>query len=197
MYWYEAEVGELVVRLAAHRIPEPAVFYGSSTIRLWTSLATDLGCERIVNAAFGGSTLDACAFFFERIIPPLVPASLIVYAGDNDLGDGRSPADVFASFQTLVHNLNARCGPIPMGFISIKPSPARAALLDEIRAANALVRTAIDAMPNGHYIDVFDAMLRAGKPRPELFLEDGLHLGPAGYAAWTELLQPFRAALFA
>jgi lysophospholipase L1-like esterase len=29
-----------------------------------------------------------------------------------------------------------------------------------------------------------------GKPRPELFLQDGLHMNNEGYAVWTKLLQP-------
>jgi hypothetical protein len=28
---------------------------------------------------------------FGRLIPPLPPASLVVYAGDNDLDDGKTP----------------------------------------------------------------------------------------------------------
>ena len=30
-----------------------------------------------------------------------------------------------------------------------------------------------------------------GKPRKDLFIEDGLHLSPKGYALWTVLVQPF------
>jgi lysophospholipase L1-like esterase len=29
-----------------------------------------------------------------------------------------------------------------------------------------------------------------GKPRPELFLKDGLHMTEAGYAVWTKLILP-------
>jgi lysophospholipase L1-like esterase len=50
--------------------------------------------------------------------------------------------------------------------------------------------------PNGFYVPLFDAMLRDGKPRPELFLDDGLHLGPEGYELWIELLEPFRKQMF-
>ena len=27
-----------------------------------------------------------------------------------------------------------------------------------------------------------------GRPRPELYVEDGLHLSPTGYRLWTEIL---------
>jgi len=198
MEWYEPEVRELTANLAARPVvANPVVVYGSSSIRLWTTMTADLEDDRAVNAGFGGSTLEACAFFFERIVPPLKPASLLVYAGDNDLGDGRSPEHVLASFRRLAAQVDRRCGPIPFGFLSIKPSPARGDILDRIRRTNALIRADIERRPRGFYVSVAEAMLHDGKPRPELFLDDGLHLGPAGYALWTKLLEPFRTTIFA
>src|SRR5450432_4105398 len=101
MQWYEAEVHELETRNRALSVRCPAVFYGSSTIRMWDGLAAGLKIPNLVNCGFGGSTLEACAYFFERLVPPLSPSALVVYAGDNDLGDGRSPADVLRSFRCL------------------------------------------------------------------------------------------------
>jgi lysophospholipase L1-like esterase len=196
MQWYEEEVRELIARLAAEPVPEPALFYGSSSIRLWTTLAKDLKNESAVNAGFGGSTLEACAFFFERIVPPVEPTSLVVYAGDNDLGDGRSPEHTLQSFRQLAAKVDRYCGPIPFGFMSIKPSPARANIELLIRQANELVQAEIERRRHGFYVSVHDAMLRDGKPRPELFLADGLHLGLAGYELWTHLLEPFRDQIF-
>ncbi len=41
------------------------------------------------------------------------------------------------------------------------------------------------------YLDVVRPMLGAdGKPRPELFVQDGLHMTPAGYEVWTAALKP-------
>jgi hypothetical protein len=103
MQWYEADVRSLVGRIKTGTIPpDPVVFYGSSTITLWDTLANDLALPNALNLGFGGSTLEACAYFFERIIVPVHPAALIVYAGDNDVGDGRSPENVLASFRSLV-----------------------------------------------------------------------------------------------
>ena len=40
------------------------------------------------------------------------------------------------------------------------------------------------------FVDVVPAMLGAdGKPRPELFVKDGLHLSPKGYDLWTGLVK--------
>lgn len=196
MQWYESEVLDLTRRLAAKPVADAAVLYGSSSITLWATMAKDLKNGRVVNAGFGGSTLEACAYFFERIVLPIEPASLLVYAGDNDLGDGRSPYDVLASLRQLADKVDRLCGPIPFGFISIKPSPARVGILDRIRLANALIRPELERRPNGFFVPLFDFMLRSGNPRPELFAEDGLHLSSAGYELWAQLLEPFRNEIF-
>jgi lysophospholipase L1-like esterase len=197
MEWYEAEVRAMEqARAAAPRPPGAVVFYGSSSIRLWSSLSADFSGVDVVNAGFGGSTLAACVYFFERLVVPYRPRSLVVYAGDNDLGDGRSPEDVLGSFRALIQKTNAMLGPIPFGFISIKPSPARWHLFESIRRANEMVRQELETRPSSYYIDVFPAMLDAnGGPRRELYTEDGLHMSPAGYRLWVETLASYREQL--
>jgi lysophospholipase L1-like esterase len=198
MEWYEDEVRALErSRVRQARAWRPAVFYGSSTLRLWDSLAEDLGEPRALNLAFGGSTLAACVHFFDRLVRPVAPASLVVYAGDNDLGDGCSPEQVMASFERLSAKVADCQGELPFGFITIKPSPARAGILDRIRRTNDGIRARIERMPGAYVIDVFDAMVdAAGAPRRELFLDDGLHLSRDGYRLWIRLLEPYRHRIF-
>lgn len=194
MDWYEQEVRSLETLVAARPPQErPAVFYGSSSFRLWQTLSQDLHSDRILNLAFGGSTLEACLWFFDRLVPPAHPASLTVYAGDNDLGDGQAPSRVIATFEAFCDKVRRLPGPIPFGFISIKPSPARLHLLPAIRQVNEAARKIVNAVPGGYYIDVFSAMLSpAGRPMGELFEPDGLHLNAAGYRLWTRALEPYR-----
>jgi lysophospholipase L1-like esterase len=193
MEWYEADIREVEARLKNIDVACPAVFYGSSSIRMWETLAEDLGIPSAINAGFGGSTLEACVYFFDRLIPPLHPASLVVYAGDNDLGDGKSPEQVLTSFRALALMVERKLGPIPFGFISVKASPARFGIVDRIRRTNTLIQAEIGNLPSAYWIDVFTAMLDgAGKPRRDLFLDDGLHLSPAGYQVWAERLAPYR-----
>jgi lysophospholipase L1-like esterase len=198
MDWYESEVAVLEQRHKRADVPRaPAVFYGSSSIRAWETLAHDVGSKRAVNAGFGGSTLEACAFFFERLVVPLRPSSLVVYAGDNDLGDGRRPAEVMHSFRTLLAKVLRDLGGVPFGFMAIKPSPTRVTLLGQMREVNEAVRREIAPYPSAYFVDVFEPMLSAtGRPRPELFLDDGLHLSRAGYDLWTAVLNPFRHRIF-
>jgi lysophospholipase L1-like esterase len=193
MQWYEAEVRELE-RVLAARVNgnHPPVFYGSSSIRLWTTLAEDFD-PRVLNLGFGGSTLEACRYFFARLVPPVHPRSLLLYAGDNDLGDGRDPDTVFADFCALADQVSVTLGAIPFGFVSVKLSPARYTIVDRIRTFNQLVQNEIASRPSTYYVDVFSPMLdESGKPRGELFLPDGLHLSRQGYRLWGRILTRYR-----
>lgn len=188
MVWYEDEVRGLEARLRAVT-PGRVVFYGSSSIRLWETLEADFPHTPVVNAGFGGSTLEACGHFFDRLVPPCEPAALVVYAGDNDLGDGRSSAQVLAYFRTLQFQIESRLPGVPWAFVSIKPSPARLPLMERICLANEHIRREITEIPGARYVDVFHPMLDdEGLPRPILFAEDGLHLSREGYRLWRQVL---------
>jgi lysophospholipase L1-like esterase len=196
--WYEDEVREMERAFEAEPGPSPSiVFYGSSSIRLWTTLAEDLGDPRIVNLGFGGSTMSACAHYFERLVVPRKPDSLVLYVGDNDFGTGRSVKGVVESFRTLLGKVDTHLGPIRFAFLSIKPSPALWPLIDRIRSANAQIREEIGKRPHSEYIDIFDPMLGPdGRPRRELYAEDGLHLSRAGYLAWRDKILAHHSAIF-
>jgi lysophospholipase L1-like esterase len=192
MNWYELEVKELEKKPAS--AAHPVVFYGSSSIRLWPRLDWN---GLIVNRGFGGSTLEACVYYFDRLVVPLHPRSLVVYAGDNDLGDGRSPEQVLTYFRQMMAKIEKNLPCVPFGFISIKISPARLSIADRIRRANALIQEEIAKYSEGYFIPISEAMLDpGGSPRKELFLADGLHLSPAGYQLWEQLLAPFENRIF-
>ncbi|MGZ3755434.1 MAG: GDSL-type esterase/lipase family protein [Mucilaginibacter sp.] len=191
MFWYEDDVKHLEhIRSIIKTEPE-TIFYGSSTIRLWNSIYDDFSTYQPVNLGFGGSTLAACVWFFERIMKAYQPKRLIVYAGDNDLGDGRHPEEIFIFFQQLVVKANKQFGNISCYFISLKPSPSRWHMADQFKFTNSLVKKEIELYAdNWHYIDVFNPMLNdGGYPETEYFTEDGLHMSQNGYNLWTSILK--------
>jgi lysophospholipase L1-like esterase len=197
MEWYEEEVRAL--ERAHTENPPPAratVFYGSSSLRLWTTLAEDLAPWPVLNQAFGGSTLAACVHFFARLVPPCAPGSLLIYAGDNDLGDGQPAEAVVASLHALLNQIDTTLGPIPVAFMAIKPSPARWELRRAIGQVNDAARQMLMARPCGQFIDMYHPMLdRDGQPVTALFADDGLHLSPEGYQLWTDILRSYRFPL--
>jgi lysophospholipase L1-like esterase len=195
MDWYEAEVSALVsFHVEQPPIDGRVIFYGSSSIRLWSSLVEDFPDLAVVNLGFGGSTLAACAHFFERVVVPCKPQAIVFYAGDNDLGDGLSPEQVLRSLQQLRQKVQRYRAELPFAFISIKPSPARWPIRERIRRANQLAQEELATWPTAHYIDIFPQMLGTdGTPRPELFADDGLHLSAEGYRVWARVVNDARA----
>ena len=196
MEWYEDEVRWLErTRNLGLVDPPPVAFYGSSSIRLWETLQEDFPGIGVVNLGFGWSTLAACAHFFSRLVPPHRPRSLLVYAGDNDLQDGDSPAHVRDDFAAFVSKARALDPGVPIAFIAIKPSVARKALLPKIREANALVREYAATQQGVTYLDVFTPMLgRDGQPQPQWFIADGLHMNRKGYVLWIDVVKPWLEA---
>jgi hypothetical protein len=126
-------------------------------------------------------------------VVPLRPRSLLLYAGDNDLGDGCSPVAVLGSFRALVGKLDYHLPGLRLGFLSIKPSPARWSLQGPIREANRLIGEELLGRQGAFFIDLMTPMLgEDGRPRRELYAEDGLHLSAAGYRLWREVVGAYR-----
>jgi lysophospholipase L1-like esterase len=169
----------------------PYLFIGSSSIRIWKTLAEDFKEVPVLNRGFGGSQMEDSAFFVERIVLPYRPRQILVYAGDNDLASGKAPEEVLSAFKTFVGKVHASQPEVPIAYISIKPSPSRWHLQAQVRSANRLIADFVQGDPLLRFIDVFSPMLGPnGRPRAELFLADRLHMNAAGYALWTGIIRP-------
>ncbi|RYD50427.1 MAG: hypothetical protein EOP60_11710 [Sphingomonadales bacterium] len=163
------------------------LFLGSSSIRMWRTLAEDFPGTAVLNRGFGGSEIGDSVRYADRIAIPYAPKTIVFYAGDNDIQAGKTPAQVLTAFKALTAKVHAALPDTRILFVSIKPSIARWGKAAEFREANRLVRGFTESDKRLGYIDVFDAMLGAdGMPRPELYLGDGLHMTAAGYAIWRE-----------
>ena len=174
--------------------PFPAggiVFVGSSSIRLW-DLASAFPGRPALNRGFGGTQIRDSVRHVDRLVIRHTPATVVFYAGDNDLADGRTPQQVEADFAAFVGRVHATLPATRIAFIGIKPSIARWALIARVREANRLIRDFCDRDDRLGFVDVDAAMLGwDGKPRPELFVKDGLHMSPRGYEIWNMLVRPF------
>lgn len=189
---WKAEIDRFTAADAAQPPPSQAVlFIGSSTIRKWTSLAKDFPAVPVINRGFGGSELSDSVFYADRIAIPYRPRLIVVYGGDNDLARGKTPEIVHADFRAFCAKIHAALPQTRILFAAIKPSPAREKLKDKIVAANALIAADCRQDKRLGYADVYTPMLDAkGGMRPELFLQDMLHMNEAGYAVWTRVIRP-------
>ena len=167
------------------------VFVGSSTIRLWDTAAAfpDL---KIINRGFGGSWLADTVRFAERIIIPYEPRLVVVYAGDNDIRDGWTSEQVAIEFEKLVAIIHGKLPRTRILYLGIKPSILRWLYDQRMDNANDLIRAICEKDDRLAFLDIGGVMLGWDeKPRPELFVADGLHLTPEGYRIWNAVVRPF------
>lgn len=167
--------------------PNPVLFVGSSSIRLWPS-ATYFPDLPVINRGFGGSHISYVNFYLERTVLKYLPRAIVFYAGDNDIAAGKTPEKVLDDYQEFVARVHALSPATDILYVPIKPSLARWDMWPLMLQANALIATFSAGSSRLHYLDVATPMLGPdGTPRPELFIEDGLHLNRAGYDLWSQV----------
>lgn len=166
--------------------PGGVIFVGSSSIRLWKSLPRDFPGVPVANRGFGGSQLADVVHYADRIVVPYRPRQVVIYAGGNDINDGKSPEVVFGDFVALVKKLRRELPGARLAYISSAPNPKRWEQVEKVRRLNDLAR-GYARRHRVDFIDVFPLMLGAdGLPKPDIYVEDRLHMNERGYAIWKE-----------
>ncbi len=190
---WEEEIRNFEREDSLHAPPQSAIlFVGSSSIRMWTTLQQDFPGIPVINRGFGGSELGDALYFADRIILPYKPRMIVVYAGDNDVANGKIPEEILSTYKRLVSTIEHHLPNATIAFISVKPSLARWNLVALMKKANSLIQEYTKHDHRLAYIDIFHPMLgKHGKPRKELFAPDGLHLNRKGYELWTRVVKPF------
>lgn len=170
--------------------PKDAIlFVGSSSIVNWPTAASFKDWT-VLNRGFGGSTFAELNAFVSRIVTPYRPRAIVVYSGDNDAAAGTSARQIADDFAAFVQLVRKDLPETPIFCLSIKPSPSRWKLWSTMNEANGLIADVCRATPTLHYIDVGALLIDVhGEPKPALFLEDKLHLSPAGYELWTKAIR--------
>lgn len=190
--WTE-DMARFAAEDARHPPPaHPIVFTGSSSVRMWRTLAEDFPGRPVLNRGFGGSQLRDATWYADEVAIRYRPRQVLLYAGDNDIDAGRAPQQVLADFRAFVARIRRDRPRVPIAYIAIKPSPARFDQLPAQREANALVKAEAARMDDVDFIDVATPMLDAdGRPRAELFGDDQLHMNARGYALWRGIVRPY------
>ncbi|AII52446.1 hypothetical protein N008_10720 [Hymenobacter sp. APR13] len=169
---------------------KPILFYGSSSIRKWETLRQDFPGRPVLNRGFGGSRFPDALYFFEKLVVAYQPRQVVLYEGDNDIGAGASAQEVFQSFLAFEQLMQQKLPKVPLVFLAIKPSPSRWALYPKVQEANRLIREYVAAHPKYlRYVDTATPLLGPnGKPQPQFYVSDSLHMTPAGYREWTRVV---------
>ncbi|YCM42216.1 SGNH/GDSL hydrolase family protein [Verrucomicrobiaceae bacterium 227] len=171
-----------------------SLFVGSSSIRMW-DLKKSFPKLTTINHGFGGSELSDSIQYAERIVMPFEPKVVFLYAGDNDMANGKSVEVVTADFQTFAAKIHKALPETQVVFLPIKPSLKRWAIWPEMKKANLAIKALTEKEKHLHYLDTVTPMLgEDGKPMADLFKSDGLHMTEKGYALWNKVVADWVAS---
>jgi lysophospholipase L1-like esterase len=169
------------------------LFIGSSSFTKWTDVQDYFPGYKILNRAFGGSTLLDVTRFRYDVIYSYQPKQIVLYCGENDFAysDSVTVDMVVERFKNLYKLIRAKYPSVPLVYVSMKPSPSRARLLTKYAEANQQIQQILKKEKLTAFVDVYSKMLKAdGTPMDDIFLEDSLHMNAKGYAIWKKMLLP-------
>lgn len=188
---FSFEVNSMIQWDRKNSSPTNAVlFLGSSSIRMWET-ALDFPGLTVQNRGFGGAHISDVNYYFTDLVPHLRPRLIVFYCGDNDLDAGKSVRQVLEDYREFTALVRKHLPGCRILYLPAKPSLSRWAKWPLMQELNLAVQKLAGRDPLMDYVDTATPMLGTdGRPRPELFKKDGLHLSPDGYRLWEEILNP-------
>ena len=175
--------------------PEATLFVGSSSIRLWHTLAADMAPLVTIRRGFGGSRMDDVVHYAQRLILAYNPAQVVIFVGANDINVSDNPmqaVEVIASgLQSLIDTIHKARADTEIFYIAITPSIIAWDKYAAVEATNKRAASICDAHDRVHFIATDDLFLKPdGLPEEKLYQFDGLHLSSDGYERWTARIKP-------
>ena len=188
---FEGEIAALEDKIKIHKQKDNSVvFYGSSTLRLWKSTEEDFPNANILNLGFGGAFIDSLSEYFDRLFRDIVPKTLVLYLGGNDLSLDLSVKQIFNDIRSLILKIHRKFPEAIILNLCIKPSLERAHQLQKIATINRMMMEESQKLFYLKQIDFYHTLLNDGKVDPQYFLQDGLHLNKKGYKILRNALKP-------
>ena len=172
--------------------PDPILFIGSSSIRRWDSIVTDMAPYKVIQRGYGGSKFSNVAVFARRLIEPHEYRAMGVFVANDVVGKptDHSLEQIELFVRHIIRVSKSHQPSAPVFLIEVTPTARRWEAWPKIRQVNALLRELALTTPGIHFIATADYYLDPqGQPRTELFVEDQLHLNEAGYDLWSRLIR--------
>lgn len=189
---YDSDIVTILMRLQRLGLPaDPIAFYGSSSFRMWSTLAEDLDTLSIVNLGFGGGTFLSAVHYMDQLLVPLKPRRAFLYFGENDIAsDGQTAETTHRHFQALIDHISAGLPDARIFVLAIKPSPARWIYREEFERFNCLTQKWCEKEATVTFLDANRNLLgENGLPMFRYYQPDLVHLNAAGYAIWAPALK--------
>lgn len=175
--------------------PNSIFFTGSSSIRLWKTLETDMAPMPVIQRGFGGSRMEDVLKHADRFIGVHQFSKVVVFVANDITGSpdsDKTPEEVQFLFKSFVEKMREYKSDVPVYIIAITPTEARWKVWDKIKIANKLLEDLSHEMEKVIFIPTEDLFLgENGQPNPSLFVGDKLHLSEEGYSRWAKRIRSY------
>lgn len=168
------------------------LFAGSSSIRLWTTLAEDMDPYPVIQRGYGGAKFSDFAVYADRIFSPHQCRAAVIFIANDITGseNDKSPEEVKKLFLNVLKTFRKTHPETPFFYIAVTPTSSRWSAWTEISRTNELIREACQNNRNTWFIKTDYAFLdETGKPDDSLFVSDKLHLNSEGYRIWAGIIR--------
>jgi hypothetical protein len=172
--------------------PEAVLFAGSSSIRLWSDIASDMAPYEVIQRGFGGSKLSDLVVYADRIISPHPCRAIVLFVANDITGNNgdKTPEETASLFRNVLKIIRKSHPVTPVFWIEITPTPLRWNVWPQVSQANQLIKEVCENNKNTYFISTGSAFLdEKGFPMPEYFMPDKLHLNPEGYKVWSGIIK--------
>lgn len=190
--WAMPEIDQFK-KLNEQLIQENALlFIGSSSIRMWSSLAEDMAPYPVIQRGYGGAHLRDAIFFVNTLLAADHPQMIICFIANDIKGDSEdeSPSKIKRLFKFFLKQVRSLHPDTPFLWVEITPTKSRWSQWKDIQNVNAKIKAYCDKTPNLYFVKTSHAFLDKNElPKTELFREDQLHLNSEGYAIWSKIIK--------
>ena len=189
--WHK-EIKKFAWQDAKNSYPEKAIlFVGSSSIYRWKT-AQAFPRLPVINRGLNGSQISDLNYYFQPLIRQYNPAKIICYCGENDVAAGKSAMQIATDFKLFSSLVKTELPETTLLFLAIKPNPLRWDMWEKMAETNREIKSYCDSSGLCIFLDTATPLLTVrGQPDKKLFAADGLHLKPAGYTVWKQILTPY------
>ncbi len=190
---WDPEIQKLLQRDQEQTAPDDAVlFIGSSSIRLWDSIANDMAPYKPIQRGYGGATYRDLAVFAKQLCTPHRYKACVVFVA-NDL-TGKADDTPLTHVKQLAQHIcrvSLQHQPeAPVFLIEVTPTPSRFPSWDKIQQVNDSLRSIALTTPKINFVITAEHYLDTQKqPIAAYFRDDKLHQNQSGYTLWSRLIK--------
>ena len=169
------------------------VFVGDSLTANWPNFSTAFPDVPVANRGIGGDVSRGVLFRLQEDVLALHPKAIVFLIGTNDLTAHQPASQTLANLQEILALTKKETPDTAIVLCTVPPSanPKAPIRAGELEVLNAGLRALASNDPGVELVDLFAATSDAnGQPDERWFKDDRLHLNPAGYARWRQVLVP-------